>query len=230
MIHKARWFRLAAEALVFFLRENGLRKTTRMALHRCFGEEEWLGLIRYLEAPKTPLSLPKQVNGVTIRLLDRESLDTAVRLPESRVWLLPPHRRRQMMEEWVERALIAEKDGRLVGIVCYVDCPGQSQPWYSVVEPWLRQPARLTKLLYAKPGERGVAWALATCGTEWCASQGVRSILSWIQATNRSSLLVNRLQGGKIVGRMRKRFRLGRETVTCWPEGVSDTAKSALGG
>lgn len=215
-----------AESLIFSAWGAGWKPTLKLAWHRCFGKEEWFGFVRYLEPePASPL-LPRDVNGFTIRPMQRESLDAAAALAPASIWRLPLHRRREQVVEWLGTTLVAERGGRLVGIISYRDCSNTAEPWREILRFWLREPVWMTKFFYVVPGERGAAWALASCGNDWCASQGVRCVVAFIRTDNRPSLLVTRLLGGKLVCRMVRRYRFGREEVEYYP--VSEEEASEL--
>jgi hypothetical protein len=88
-------------------------------------------------------------------------------------------------------------------------------------------PARFTANIFIVPGEKGAAYALAKTGSDWLATKGIRTIVGMVGATNKPSILMTRLLGGKMVARVSIRSRFGVRTIRVEP--LAKDVDTALG-
>lgn len=182
------------------LQTDGLGPTLARARLHLYGETEYHVFVRYLTPPSITPVLPAETNGVLIRPLEARDLGD-------------PHvRRRQPREAGFPGtdAFVAVRQGRIVGAAWYTSTVFPTEPWYPAVAPHLLPPARFTANLFARPGERGVSWALLTTANGVLGAAGVRTIVSIVGRNNKPSVLLARLLGGRIVGRLRVQHRFGR--------------------
>jgi hypothetical protein len=192
---------------------DGAGATVRRAWSRLFGEEQAYVFVRYLQPPPTPVTFPADANGVTLRKLEPGDLnDRRIR----RYKPATPHS--------PSDAIVAIRDGQIVGAAWYTDTVTAAQPWYKAVAPHLIPPARFTANIFVVPGDKRASWALAKTASECLASAGVRTIVGVIGARNAPSILMSRMLGSRMVARMSLRHRLGRTTTTVQPVGSDSDA------
>lgn len=197
-------------SLLFSLREEGLRKTALWAWTRLFGREEYVVFVRKLVALHPPLAFPVDIKGAQVRAMRLEDIDeVARRMPFSLSRLPVSARRRALQDCWQESA-VAWRGNQIVGAVWYADSVGPAHPWYNVVAPHLRLPARLTTGVFVIPGEEIGSWALIHAASQRLASLGVRSTVSTVRSDNKPSLLMARMHGGELVARVRIAYHFGR--------------------
>lgn len=206
-----------ARALLLSLRGQGLRPTLRRIRHRLFGAESRYIFVRYLEAPDAAFALPASDKGITVRALcDRDASAFLVRRYTPREARVYP-----------TQALVAANGDELVGAIWYTEAVAPEQPWFAVVEPHLRTPAVFTANLYIRSDAKGAAWALVKLGSDFLASKGIRTIVGDVSTTNRPSILMTRLLGGRIVARVDIRYWWGCRATTVAPvDADRDTALS----
>ena len=198
---------MLARSFLLSLRTDGLRATLALAWRRLYGDQEFYLFVRPLTPPATPVALPTQANGVTLRRAQAaDRSDLQVRRHE------PPEAHGTAVDSFV-----AERQDRIVGAAWYVDAVTPAQPWYAAVVPHVTAPARFTANIYVRPGEKGAAWALAKTASDVLAAAGVRTIVGMVGAANKPSILLTRMLGGRIVARLHMRHRWGRRTITVEP-------------
>jgi hypothetical protein len=110
--------------------------------------------------------------------------------------------------------MVATREGRIVGAVWYADAVNEEQAWYTAVRSRLILPARLTVNMFVVPGEKAAAWAMAKYANDRLAAAGVRSIVGVIQTTNKPSILVSRMLGGRIAAHQSVRYWFGVRRTT----------------
>ncbi|GIW39434.1 MAG: hypothetical protein KatS3mg076_0011 [Candidatus Binatia bacterium] len=202
-----------AETVLLSWRSDGFRATARRLRERLFGEEEIFVLVRSLVPPVVPPPLPAVVNGVLVREMTAEDVDTVARILPFDLGRQPLRVRRRRLEKAMPDAFVALRGERIVGACWYWNEVTPEKPWFPAVRDHLVPPSRLTGGIFALPGERAAAWALARRATDCLAARGVRTVVGCIGAKNRPSLLVSRLLGGKIVARQTIRYVLGRARI-----------------
>jgi hypothetical protein len=182
-----------------------------------YGEHEYYIFVRHLVTPTVPPVLPAETKGLVVRRIEAEDLhDLDIRRCN-------PAAARTAAGD----VLVAVRQGRVVGAAWYLDTVTPLQPWYRVVEPHLIRPARFTENIFVRPGEGGAGWALAKMASDVLGAAGVRSIVGMVGCDNKPSILLGRLLGGRIVGRMQVRYRLGHRTVLV--EAVRPDDEAAFG-
>lgn len=173
---------------------------------RLFGTDERYVFVRSLDPPKKALQLPVEHKGVVVRVMqESDSSDLEVKRHE------PPEARGPC------EAIVATRDGRIVGAAWYADAVNADRPWFEAVRPHVVAPARFTANIFILAGEKGTAYALAKTGSDWLAAKGVRTIVGMVGATNKPSILMTRLLGGKMVARVSIRSRFGMRTTQVEP-------------
>ena len=198
---------MLARSFLLSLRTDGLRPTLALAWHRLHGDQEFYVFVRPLTPPATPVALPAEANGVTLRRVQAaDRRDLQVQRHE------PPEARSAAVDVFV-----AVRHDRIVGAAWYVDVATAAQAWYDAVAPHLTAPARFTANIYVRPGEKGAAWALAKTASDVLAAAGVRTIVGMVGTANKPSILLTRMLGGRIVARLHMRHRWGRRTITVEP-------------
>jgi len=199
-----------ARSALLSLRTDGLHSTLALVWRRLYGDQEFSVFVRRLTPPATPVVLPVDANGVTLRQAQAaDRRDLYVRRHE------PAEARGAAVDVFV-----AVKQDRIVGAAWYVDAVTPAQPWYAAVAPQLTAPARFTANIYVRPDETGAAWALAKTASDVLAASGVRTIVGMVGAANKPSILLTRMLGGRIVARLHMRHRWGRRTITVEPVGT----------
>jgi hypothetical protein len=164
--------------------------------------------VRRLTPPAKPVVLPAEANGVILRrLLPEDIRDLQVQRHE------PAEARRARARGAAVDAFVALRRDKIVGAAWYVDAVTREQPWYGAVAPHVAAPARFAANMYVRPGEKGAAWALAKTASEILGALGVGVNVGMVSTTNRPSILLTRMLGGRVVARLRVRHRLGRRTV-----------------
>ncbi len=184
------------------LRVDGFGPSVRRAVSRCFGTEQACVFVRHLKPLPTAVTLPVETNGIVVRSMREDDL------LDLRVKRYEPRDIARLSE-----AVVATRNGHIVGAAWYTDSVSAEQPWYRAVEPHLIRPARLTANIFVVPGDKGAAWAIAKSASERLATIGVRSIVGVVGAQNNRSILMSRLLGAKMVARMSVRHRFGRTTT-----------------
>lgn len=194
---------------------DGLRATVRRGWTRLFGHEEWYVFVRHLDPPLAPVQFPIEANGIAVRQMTESDLDEVARLLPFDMDRRPLPERRERLRTRLADAVVATRQGRIVGAAVYTDAVTAEQPWYQAIERHLIPPARFTAQIFVVPGEKGTAWALAKHANDRLAAQGIRSIVGVIAAENTPSMFVSRLLGGKMVARKSDRYWFGhRYTAT----------------
>ena len=196
-----------ARSFLLSLRTDGLRPTLALAWRRLHGDQEFFVFVRRLTPPATPVVLPAETNGVTLRraqAADRNDLQVQRHEPAD-------------VNGAAVDVFVAVRQNRIVGAAWYVDAVTPAQPWHDAVAPHLTAPARFTANIYVRPGEKGAGWALAKTASDVLAAAGVRTIVGMVGATNTPSILLTRMLGGRIVARLRMRHRWGRRTISVEP-------------
>ena len=211
---------LFVRSFLLSLQMDGLRVTVRRVWTRLFGTEEWYVFVRRLAPQSRPVMLPVETKGIIVRRMTNNDVPTVALLMPFELDQRPLRERRRRLRHRLADAIVATREGRIVGAAWYVDSVHEDQPWYRSVERHLVSPARLTANIFAVPGEKGAAWAVAKQANDQLASAGVRSVVGLIRSTNRPSMLVSRLLGGKIVARQRVHYRFGSRTIVV--EAVTD--------
>jgi len=205
-----------ARSFLLSLRLDGPRGMAARAWGRLFGAREGCVFVRSLKPPARPVRLPAELNGVVVRQMEPSDLHN----PRVR-WHEPA-----IAYRWTE-AIVATRDGQIVGAAWYVDAVNAAQPWYRAVEPHLAAPARFAVNLFVAPGDKGAAWALGRTATDALATDGVRTIVGIISAKNTRSILMTRLLGSRMVARVITHRRFGRTTTTV--EAIADDRRSGIG-
>ena len=201
---------MLARSFLLSLRTDGLRPTLALVWRRLYATQEFYVFVRRLMPPATPVVLPADANGVTLRRAQTaDRRDLQVRRHE------PPDARGAAVDVFV-----AVRQDRIVGAAWYVDAVTPAQPWYAAVAPHVAAPARFTANIYVRPGEKGAAWALAKTASDVLAASGVRTIVGVVGTLNKPSILLTRMLGGRIVARLHMRHRWGRRTITVEPVGT----------
>ncbi len=204
---------MLARSFILSLRTDGVRATLTLAWQRLHGDQDFYVFVRRLTPPATPVVLPVEANGVTLRraqAADRRDLHVQRHEPRD-------------ARAAAGDVFVATRQGRVVGAAWYVDAVTPAQPWYEAVAPHVTAPARFTANIYVQPGEKGAAWALAKTASDVLAAGGVRSIVGMVGVANKPSILLTRMLGGRIVARLHMRHRWGRRTITVEPTGADRT-------
>ena len=209
-------------SLLLSRRMDGLGVTVRRAWARLFGHEEWLVFVRHLEAPKERVVLPATINDVLVRRMSEKDVDAVARVMPFELDRRSPSERRERIRRRVQDGFVALRCGQIVGAAWYIDAVTPEQPWYDAVKEHLLASARFTANVFVLAGERAASWALSKQANDWLASNGVRTIVGLILEENRSSILLSRMLGGRIVARQSICYRFGRRTMEVTP--VSDQA------
>jgi len=203
-------------SLLLSLRLDGPAATAKQAWTRLFGEQQSYVFVRHLTPPPLPVAFPVERNGLVVRQMQPSDLrDLRVRRYEPAV----PHT--------LSDGVVAVRDGRVVGAAWYTDSVNAQQPWYDVVRPHVVSPARFTANLFVVPGDKGAAWALAKAASDCLAVAGIRTIVGVIGVQNAPSILMSRLLGSKMVGRMLVRHRFGHTAVSV--EALSEDRDAGIG-
>lgn len=184
------------------LRLDGLGPTLRRLRARLFGLDRRYVFVRSLEVPPHPVHLPVEEKGIVVRLMEAGDR-TDLRLQRHE----PPEARRPC------DAIVATSQGRIVGAAWYADVVTREQPWFEAVWPHVVEPARFTASIFIVPGEKAAAYTIAKTGSDWLATKGVRTIVGMVGASNKPSILMTRLLGGKMVARVTIRSSWGRRTT-----------------
>jgi len=196
---------------------DGCGATLQRGWTRLFGTEDWYVFVRHLVPPSQPVKLPIDTNGISVRHMSAGDIDQVARLLPFDLDRRPLRERRQRLRARLADAIVATRANRIVGAAWYMNTVNAQQPWYRAVEPHLIHPARFTANIFAVAGEKGAAWAIAKLANDQLAAAGVRSVVGLIRSTNKPSMLVSRLLGGKIVARQRVRYRFGFRTIVVDP-------------
>lgn len=197
---------LFLRSLLLSLRADGLGPTLRRVRARLFGIDERYVFVRSLEPPGKALQLPVERKGIVVRVMEASDLaDLRVKRHE------PPEARGSC------EAIVATREGRIVGAAWYADAVDAEQPWFEAVRQHVVAPARFTANIFVVAGEKGTAYALAKTGSDWLATKGVRTIVGMVGATNKPSILMTRLLGGKMVARVSIRSRFGLRRIRVEP-------------
>jgi hypothetical protein len=195
------------------LRMEGIGPTVCRYWARLFGRAQWYVFVRFLQPPSTRIELPVEDKGIVVRTMQEGDLaDLRVRWHE-------PRKFRGRCD-----TIVATRQGRIVGAVWYADAVTTEQPWYGTVQPHLIPPARFTANIFIIPGDKGAAWTIAKTGSEWLATKGVRTIVGMIGAGNKPSILMTRLLGGKMVGRVSVCYCFGWPTTRVEPVSKDEDA------
>ena len=196
---------------------DGVRATIRRGWTRLFGRKDWYVFLRHHNPPSTPLELPVEMQGVTVRHMTANDIDEVAQLMPFDLDRRPQAERRERMLARLREAFVATRQHRIIGAAWYTDHVTPEQPWYRAVETHLLPPARLTANIFVVPGEKGAAWILSKNASEQLASSGVRTIVGLIDADNKPSMLMSRMLGGKMVGRQSVRYWFGHQTIVVEP-------------
>jgi hypothetical protein len=187
---------------VLSVRVDGLATTMRRVWTHLFGTEQRYLFVQYMNPPSGQTALPVEMNGIIMRQMTADDLrDLRVRLYE------PQDADRLVL------GVVATRQGQIVGAAWYTDCVTPAQPWYQIVEPHLRRPAWFDANIFVIPGEKGAAWAISKNATDAVALAGIRSTVSLVGVDNKPSILLLRLLGAKLVGRVSIRHRFGYTTT-----------------
>jgi hypothetical protein len=193
---------LVLRSFFLSLRLDGVGPTLRRLRARLFGIDQRYVFVRSLKVPAKPVHLPVEDKSIAVRLM--EPVDrTDLRLRQHE----PPESRGPC------DAIVATSQGRIVGAAWYADVVTAEQPWFEAVRPHVVEPSRFTASIFVVPGEKAAAYTIAKAGSDWLATKGVRSIVGMVGATNKPSILMTRLLGGKMVGRVTIRSSWGRRTT-----------------
>jgi hypothetical protein len=188
------------------LRVDGLVPTLRRAWTRLFGTEERYVFVQYFQPPATPAQFPVETNGLVVRQMTPSDLD------DVRVKRHEPHD-----VDRLAHAIVATRQGQIVGAAWYTDSVSPKQPWYHAAEPHLIFPALFDANIFVVPDDKGAAWAISKYATDHVASSGVRSTVALVGVHNKRSILLLRLLGAKIVARMSVRHYFGYRTTVIEP-------------
>jgi hypothetical protein len=196
----------ALSRLLLSLRVDGLAPTVKRAWTHLFGTEERYVFVQYLTPPAAPVEFPIETNGLVVRqMMESDLRDPRVKRHE-------PHEVDRLRE-----AVVATRQGQIVGAAWYTDSVTAEQPWYRAVEPHLIRPAWFDANIFVVAGDKGAAWAISKHATDRVATQGVRCTVALVGARNKRSILLLRLLGAKMVAQMSVRHWFGRTTVAVEP-------------
>jgi len=188
------------------LRVDGLGPTVKRFWTHLFGTEERYVFVQYLTPAVAPVELPVETNGLVVRqMLESDLRDPRVKRHE-------PHEVDRLRE-----AVVATRQGRIVGAAWYTDSVTAEQPWYRAVEPHLVQPAWFDANIFVVPGDKGAAWAISKHATDRVAARGVRCTVALVGVHNKRSILLLRLLGAKMVAQLSARHRFGHTTIAVQP-------------
>jgi hypothetical protein len=203
---------------------EGWGATARLVWSRTFGTQQRYLFVQYLKAPAAPVDFPMETQGIVLRAM------TEADLRDPRVRRHEPADADRLCD-----AIVATRQGQVVGAAWYTDSVHPEKPWYAVVEPHLLSPAWFDANLFVLPGEKGVAWLISKHAADRLASLGVRCTVAEVGVENKRSILLMRLMGAKIVAQMSVRRCFGHTTVTVQPidrdrgSGLAGTARPASG-
>ncbi len=204
-------------ALLFSLKMDGFAVTLRRLWAFQFGRQDWYVFVRYLEPPATPVEFPIEAKGMIIRRMTEGDVDEIAPLIPFDADRRALRDRRIRMRKLLPDAVVAVRGDRIVGAAWYTDTVTPEQPWYAAIERYVVPPARLTANIFALPGEKGAAWAVAKHASDRLASLGIRTIVGVIQCDNKPSILMSRMLGGKVVARQSIRQWFGHRTIIVEP-------------
>jgi len=201
--------------LLLSYRMDGLGPTARRIWERLFG-------IRYLESPREPVELPATVNGIIVRQMSEADIDAVARSAPFELGRQSLKARCARLRECLPEAFVALREGRIVGASWYADGAKPDKPWFEIVADKLVPPSRLTAGIFSVPGEKAAAWALSRYASAWLAARGIRTVIGFIRAENRPSLVLSRVLGGRIVACQSVRYCLGVPVVRVKPAADTD--------
>lgn len=207
-------------ALWASLRAEGVGATWRQVRTRLFGSETYYVMLRRLEPPPASVELPCAIAGATVRAMTAADVDAVAARVPFRMSRLPQRERCAAIARCLDDAVVAVRDGRVVGAAWYGDQFDAGQPWFAVVEPHAPRPVRIGLGFFVVAGEQVAAWQLARVATDRLAARGVRTLVVPIRSDNKPSMLMSRLNGARMVARCVVRYRWGRRTVRA--EAVGD--------
>ena len=188
------------------LQADGLGPTISRLWTRLFGSEDRYVFVQYLKPPATPVEFPIETNGVVVRqLTESDRADIRIRRHE-------PHD-----VDRLAAAVVATRQGQIVGAAWYTDSVTAEQPWYRAVQPHLILPALFDANIFVVPGDKAAAWAISKHATDRVASTGVRTTVALVGTHNKRSILLLRLLGAKIVARIWVRHWCGYTTTVVAP-------------
>jgi hypothetical protein len=206
---------LLLRSLILSLRLDGLGATVKRIRAHLFAQELRYVFVRHLQPPATPVELPTETNGIVVRCMTESDLaDIHIRRYQPRNL---PH---------PYEAMVAARTGKVVGAAWYTNAVTADQPWYRAVEPHLIRPARLHENMFAVPGDKAAAWALAKTATDRLATTGIRTVVGVIGAHNKPSILMSRLLGARLAARVSVRRRFGHSTTVV--EAVTSDQDAAI--
>jgi hypothetical protein len=196
------FLRWSVRRLLLSLRVDGLRPTLQRIWAGLFGTEDRYVFVQYYTPPATPIVLPVEMNGVVVRRLTAsDAQDLQIKWHEPRD------------VDRVAVAVVATRQGQIVGAAWYTDAVTPDQPWYQAVQPHLALPALSDANLFVVPGDKAAGWAISKIATDQVASRGVRSTVALVSTHNKRSIFLLRLLGAKIVARIRIRRWFGYTTT-----------------
>jgi hypothetical protein len=163
------------------------------------------------------VTFPAEIKGALVRAMRPEDLDEVARLIPFSLSRMPLAERRAGVARCWKDSAVALRGERIVGAVWYMDNVGPEQPFYSVIEPHIRRPARLTAGVFVVPGEKIGAWGLVHAASGRLAALGVRTTVSTVRADNKPSILMARIHGGALVARVSIHYRFGRRSTHVEP-------------
>ena len=199
------------------LRSEGLRLTASLVWTRVFGHEEYLVFVRHLVPPREAVVLPVEIKGAVVHAMREADLEAVARLIPFSLSRMPLAERRASLRCCWPESVVARRGDRIVGAVWYVDSVGPEQPFYPLIEPYVRPPARLTAGVFVAPNENVGAWGLVHVASQRLAHLGVRTTVSAVRSDNKPSMIMARMQHATLTAKVSIHYFFGRRSTRVEP-------------
>lgn len=190
------------------VRREGLGATLWRLWTRFFGTDEWCVFVREVRAVASG-SPSVEINGVVVRDMTEADLPVVARHMPVELGFRSTAERVDALRRCLPDGVVGLRDDQLIGAAWFADAVGPEQEWWRAVAPHLEGDARLARGIFVVAGEKQATWALVKQANGRLADRGVRWVVSVIRASNRPSILVNRMLGGRMVARKVDHYRWG---------------------